>query len=82
MKQNWFDMWLQDRRSMANTMRRNMQADIEAGYDPNGHCIRKQLVAVEDYEMQTDLQIDRFKHMDNTAVQRWCYYDMKKRGAI
>lgn len=79
---NWFDMWLQDRRDIANIMRKNMAADLDAGYDPKGHSIRKQIVDIEEYEMNTDRQLDMFKTMEDKAVNRWCYYDMKKRGVI
>lgn len=82
MEMKWFDLWLEDRRCMAETMRRNMQADIDAGWNPQGHAIRKQLVEVEEYEMETDRQVERFKYMEEKQVNRWCYFDMKKRGAI
>ena len=81
-KTNWFEMWFEDIKSMIETMRRNLTADLEAGYNPSGHCIRKQVVELEEYEHGLDVQLDLFKYMDDAQVQRWCYYDMKKRGVI
>lgn len=78
----WFDIWFEDKCSIIDTMFRNMFADLDAGYDPQGHCIRKQVVDIEEYRMNFDRQVDRFKTMEDKAVDRWCYYDMKKRGVI
>lgn len=78
----WFEIWIEDRRSMSETMLRNMIADLEAGYNPNGHSIRKQAVDIEEYNMATNRNMDRFKVMEDKDVNRWCYYDLRKRGVI
>lgn len=78
----WFEMWIEDKNSIIATMYKNMVADIEAGYDPMGYCIKKQRAEIEAYQNEFDDQIDKFKEMDDAKVNRWCYYDMKKRGAI
>lgn len=78
----WFNLWFNDKQSIIETMVRNMQADLDAGYNPEGHCIRKQRVDIEEYQIKFDRQLDSFKTMDDKAVERWCYYDLKKRGAI
>lgn len=78
----WFDMWYEDKASILDTMVRNMISDLDAGYDPMGHCIKKQRVDIEEYQMDIDKTMDMFKTMEDKAVNRWCYYDMKKRGAI
>lgn len=78
----WFDMWYEDKKSVAATMVRNMASDIDAGYDPNGHCIRKQIVDIEEYHRSIDRQLDIFATMEDKNVNRWCFYDMKKRGVI
>lgn len=78
----WFEIWLEDRRWIASVMRSNMADDLAVGYDPNGHSIRQQVVDIEEYEMETDRQVERFKYMEERAVERWCYFDLKKRGAI
>lgn len=78
----WFDIWFEDMQSIINTMIKNMQADLEAGYNPQGHCIRKQRVDIEEKQRKFDLQVEQFKNMEDARVNRWCYYDLKKRGAI
>ncbi len=78
----YFEIWFEDKKAMIETMRRNLNADLEAGYDPNGYNIRKQRVDIETYEREFDRQMDAFKTMEDTKVNRWCYYDLKKRGVI
>lgn len=78
----WFDIWFEDKQSMLDTMRRNLQADLDAGYNPSGYSIRKQTVDMETYKRGFDVQMDLFKNMEDAQVNRWCYYDLKKRGAI
>lgn len=78
----WFNIWLADRRSIQTTMLTNMLADLDAGYNPEGFSIRQQRVEIEVYTAATNQQIEQFKHMEDNAVDRWCFYDLKKRGAI
>lgn len=78
----WFEIWFEDKQSIMEIMRKNMASDLDAGYDPNGHSIRKQVVELEEYEMQFERQMEQFKYMEDSKVNRWCYYDLKKRGAI
>lgn len=81
-RNDWFDIWFADKQSMIDCMIRNMAADLEAGYDYFGNSIRSQREAIETYKAEFDRQMDEFKMMDEKAVNRWCFYDMKKRGAI
>lgn len=78
----WFDIWFEDKKSIMSTMLKNMMADLDAGYNPNGHSIRKQKVNYEEYQMKFEREMDMFKTMEDAKVNRWCYYDLKKRGAI
>lgn len=78
----WFVMWLEDKRSILDTMQRNMIADLEAGYNPNGYSILKQKVDMMEYEMEMDRRIDDFGKMTDKQIERWCYSDMRRRGAI
>lgn len=78
----WFEIWFEDKQSILAVMHQNMASDLDAGYDPQGHSIRKQIVDIEEYQMAFDRQMDAFKDMDDAKVNRWCYYDLKKRGAI
>ena len=78
----WFDIWFDDMVSIIETMQRNLQADLEAGYHPYGSCIQKQQTAIEEKQKYFDAQMESFKMMDPGRVNHWCYYDLKKRGAI
>lgn len=79
---NWFEIWFQDKLDIIEIMNKNMQSDLDAGYDPNGHSIRKQVVEIEEYRMKFENQMEAFKYMDQAKINHWCYYDLKKRGVI
>lgn len=79
---DWFDLWFDDKQGMISTMTKNMAADLAAGYDYFGNCIKRQRQEIERYKTEFDRQMDEFKTMDEAAVNRWCFYDLKKRGAI
>lgn len=81
-REDWFELWFDDRQSIVETMVRNMTADLNAGYSYFGNCITKQKQDIEAYKQETDNCMDMFKGMDEKQVSRWCYYDLKKRGAI
>ncbi len=78
----WFEMWFSDKQSLVETMVKNMQADLDAGYNYFGDCIKRQRKEIDEYKAEFDRQVDAFKAMEEKQVERWCYYDMKKRGAI
>lgn len=78
----YFEIWYDDALSIITTMQSNLHADLEAGYDPQGHCVRKQIVDIEERQRAFERQMDAFKYMEDAKVNRWCYYDLKKRGAI
>ena len=79
---NWFEIWFADKEAMVSTMVSNMAADLDAGYDYFGNTIKSERAAIEAYKAQFDAEVDAFKAMDETQVNRWCFYDMKKRGVI
>lgn len=81
-RNDWFDVWFEDRESILNTMVRNMTSDLNAGYDYFGQSITKQKQEIAEYKAQTDNTLDMFKDMDEKAVNRWCFYELKKHGAI
>ena len=78
----WFEMWLGDKKNILSIMFKNMQSDLEAGYDPMGNSIKQQVETIDKYRKDIDARLDIFATMEDTAVARWCYYDMKKRGVI
>ena len=79
---NWFEIWFQDKNSMLDTMLSNMISDLNNGYDWFGKSITDQRNTIENYKKKFDEQMDKFKEMEDKAVNRWCYYDLKKRGVI
>lgn len=79
---DWFDIWFDDKKSMISTMVKNMAADLEAGYDFFGASIQRQQQEIDTYRTKFDSEMDAFKTMDEKEVNRWCFYDLKKRGAI
>jgi uncharacterized protein (DUF2252 family) len=79
---DWFELWFADKQSLLSTMVQNMAADLKAGYNYFGNSIQKQVADIDAYKAQFDKQMDEFKFMENQAVNRWCFYDLKKRGAI
>ena len=82
MKENWFEIWVDDKENIVDTMVRNMRADLDAGYDYFGDCIRKQREAIDAYKKAFDDQLMAFADMDDAKRNRWCYYDLLRRGAI
>ena len=65
-----------------STMIKNMAADLSVGYNPIGTCIKRQQKEIDAYRTQFENEMDMFKTMEDNAVDRWCFYDMKKRGVI
>lgn len=81
-RDDWFDIWYADRQSMVDIMVSNMVSDLSNGYDYFDACMVKQRRDIESYKKDTNRTLDLFKTMDEKAVNRWCFYDMKKRGVI
>lgn len=81
-RDDWFDLWYEDKKSMLEIMAANMASDLNAGYDINGKSITKQKADIDAYKAKFDSEMDSFYTMDEKQVNRWCFYDMKKRGAI
>lgn len=82
MEFKWFELWHEDRKCMLATMLRNYVADIEAGYNPIGATMKRQMAMIDAYGAETDATIEKFKCMEEKAIEKWCYLDLKKRGAI
>ena len=79
---SWFEFWYMDKKEILSCMHRNMAADIDAGYNPMGKSIRSQIDTIREYENSINAQLDKFVSMDEKQVEKWCYYDCLKRGAI
>ena len=81
-RDDWFEVWQDDKESILETMIKNMTSDLNHGYDYFGKSIVEQRRAIEAYRKEIDNTFDLFKTMDEKEVNRWCFYDLKKRGAI
>ena len=81
-RDDWFEVWQDDKESIIETMIKNMASDLNHGYDYFGKSIVEQRRAIEAYRKEIDDTFDLFKTMDEKEVNRWCFYDLKKRGAI
>ena len=79
---DYFKLWFEDKRSILETMNRNMYADIEVGYNPNGENIRGQLKAIDNYSIDINRHLTQFQSMTDKEVQKWCKYDLIRRGSI
>ncbi len=82
MLETYFDMWFADKQNMIATMNRNLQADLQCGYNPNGNCILNQRKAIIDYENDFLKQCEKFVDWSDKKIDRWCKLDMLKRGVI
>ena len=78
----WFEIWFEDKQSIIEIMVNNMVSDLNVGYDYFGKNIREQRETIEAYKAKFNSEMDMFKTMDDVLVDRWCFYDLKKRGVI
>lgn len=81
-RDDWFCIWQDDKESILQTMISNMTSDLNAGYNYFGKSIINQRKAIENYRKNIDNTLDLFKTMDEKEINRWCFHDLKKRGAI
>ena len=80
--EDWYVIWCADKESMLDTMVRNMASDLECGYNYFGNCIKRQREMIDAYKAQYGRELDMLANMETHAILRWCYFDLKKRGAI
>ena len=78
----WFDLWRSGKDTILRTMVSNLHADLEAGYQPTGDSVGRQLATIADYRNNTNVQIMRLLNMTPEARDRWCFDDMLKHGTI
>lgn len=81
-KSDWFSLWLEDKQSILDTMIRNLQADLSAGYYYNGNSATLQRENIKAYQAQMNEEMKSFRTMTDSQVNHWCFYDMKRRGVI
>lgn len=81
-RKDWFELWEGDRRSILATMFANMASDLECGYSTNSNSIKKQRADIDALEKEIADAYESFKSMTETEVNRWCFYELKRKGAI
>ncbi len=81
-RDDWFEIWQDDKEAILYCMIKNMTSDLIAGYDFFGKSITEQRRDIENYKKNIDDTYELFKTMEEKEVNRWCFYDLKKRGAI
>lgn len=82
MTDKWFEMWYDDKECVLKTMIKNLASDLNAGYNYFGKCVERQKRDIAEYKEEFDNQLMSFAQMDEKTRNRWCYYDMLKRGVI
>lgn len=78
----WQELYVADKESIIETMVRNMQADLAAGYNPKGRCILNQIEAIAAYRAEYEAELVHLGEITEAQAERWCYYNLKRRGAI
>lgn len=81
-RSDWFSLWLEDKQSILDTMIRNLQADLSAGYYYNGNSAVSQRENIKAYQAQMNEEMKNFRTMTDSQVNHWRFYDMKRRGVI
>lgn len=79
---DWRELWYADKTSMIDTMIDNLAADLKAGYEPTGTSIMRQLVALADYKSDFMIDSEMISCASDERAERWCFDDLKRRGAI
>lgn len=82
-RKDWKDIWEEDKISMIKIMRRNLASDIVDGdFDLLSLLIQKQIVQIKECENNFTFAKIMLNKMDEYSQNKWCYYDLKKRGVI
>ncbi len=79
---DWVTMWINDKKDIMNIMVENMKSDLAVGYDFFGKSIQEQIHMMEDYKAQYEKELMALADFEEAKAQRWCYYDLLRRGAI
>ena len=81
-RKDWFTLWEEDRKSILATMQANMASDLECGYSTNSNSIKEQRADIAALEQEVADAYESFKNMTEVEVNRWCFYELKRKGAI
>ena len=81
-KIDYAEMWHDDKKSIIKTMVRNMNADMQVGYNWLGQSIQQQINEITAYTVNYEREAALLQAMTPDQQQRWCKRDLIKRGAI
>lgn len=80
---DYIELWIDDYNSLIDCAVRNMQSDLAAGYNPHGKSIAADIECIREITARRDAGIEHIADFaDDRKASRWCYLDMKRRGAI
>ena len=79
---DYFEMWCEDKQSIIEIMVKNMVSDLDNEYDYFGRCIQQQQQTIEKYKQEYEKQLMSFATMEHDYINKWCYLDLIRRGAI
>lgn len=77
---DYVEMWISDKQSIISIMISNMNDDINAGYNPTGSIIKREVEEISTYREKYDAEL--LALADRKNPNYWCYLDMVRRGAI
>lgn len=81
-KIDYVEMWHDDKNCVIKTMVRNMNADMQAGYDWLSMAIQEQLATITTYTVEYKKQSRALEFMTNNDAQKWCKRDLIRSGTI
>lgn len=83
-KMNWFEIWCDDWESLIYTQSRNVQAELDAGYKWSSRHVQHEVEILNEFDSKYRNQLAKFAEMEEQGrnVNKWCYYDLLRRGAI
>ena len=81
-KADWLEVWIDDWESLIETQNRNIQSELQAGFKWTGQHVQHEVKILKEFDSKYRDGLEKFKYMDEREVQRWCYFDLLKRGAI
>lgn len=80
---DYIEIWMDDYEWIIDCMVRNMQSDLACGYNPHGKSILEQISMISETKKRRDDGIEKIAQFESDRrAQRWCYMDLKRRGAI
>lgn len=81
-RKDWFDVWCADWEGLIETQARNVQSEIDAGWKYKSDRVQNELRILNKFNGEYRRQLGRFASMEDKEVNRFCYYDLLRRGAI